>query len=216
MKDIKSYSHFASGVIVACMFLAAGVSFAAPTQPPSSGSGVELPIHVGSEAQTKAGNLTVQGQVDATSLCISGDCKTSWPSSSVQSTTSSGSTSSNVGSCTFTQYDNNTNNYYCDLSYSVNVSTSGPGVPVSIASSSVLVDGASWNWCTVNGNYAYQLCPCSSYYSYNCPSSSQTLSSSVTLSGSTITFSGTKRFYGQYYNNTQVVGNASGSVLYIY
>lgn len=87
-----------NGFLIALSFMVLvgiGYVFAAPSTPPSSGVGVSLPLTVGSEAQTKAGDLTVSGTLSTPTLnattvtgttlnideiCLAGDCQTTWPS----------------------------------------------------------------------------------------------------------------------------------------
>lgn len=94
MNIFKSLPSVLFGALVTFSLLIASISFAAPTQPPSSGSGVDLPLNIGPNAQTKSGALTVGGTLTANgalnvggtlsapTLCLSGDCKSSWPASS--------------------------------------------------------------------------------------------------------------------------------------
>ena len=71
--------------LVAFLVLGVGYTFAQPTQAPGSGPGVSLPINEGAGAQTKAGALTVDGglttsALTASTICLAGDCQSSWPS----------------------------------------------------------------------------------------------------------------------------------------
>ena len=130
--------------------------FAAPTQPPSSGAGVDLPLHIGSAAQVKAGDLTVNGTLTAAGnlnvgatlstpyLCLNGNCQSTWPSAnSIQSGSGTGPTP--IGSNYYSTYGgsssqnwnvtlyysngvyySNFNNYYQNINVSVTINAPGP------------------------------------------------------------------------------------------
>lgn len=159
MKTIsqKLYSSF----LVALAFLSIiGVSsvFAAPSQPPSSGAGVDLPLHIGSAGQTKSGaltigglltangNLNVGGTLSVPTLCLNGACNSGWPSASV---------TPNSVSASHTGYFNNytyNNGYQYETSGSIQFNGSG----------SLINAGASGCPCVYSYSYGYNICPSSS------------------------------------------------------
>lgn len=77
-----------ASVALVIVFGMAYFTFAAPTLTPAGGNPA-YPLNDSAQAQTKAGELTLQSTVDASSLtssetnattvCISGDCATAWP-----------------------------------------------------------------------------------------------------------------------------------------
>lgn len=112
MKNTRSIFRSVFIVTLAILFIG-GVSsvFAAPTQPPASGSGVDLPLHVGGAGQTKAGALTVNGTLTASgalnvggtlsvpTICLNGSCSTGWPAASVTPSSASANTTIYMNYC---------------------------------------------------------------------------------------------------------------------
>lgn len=123
-KQIKKAA--ANGILIALSFMAligVGYVFAAPTAPPSEGVGVAVPLNIGSEAQTKAGDLTVSGTLTSTTLnvdeiCLAGECKTEWPGANVPATISGANYASITtgGSYSYGYYCYNYN-FYALLTY---------------------------------------------------------------------------------------------------
>ena len=159
MKNLTQKLYSATLVALASISVI-GVSyvFAAPSQPPSSGSGVELPLHVGATGQTKAGALTVGGLLTANgnlnvggtlsvpTICLNGSCSSGWPSASI---TPSGVTASHTGY--FSNYNYN-NGYEYTTTGSIQFNGSGSLVSVS----------ASNCPCIYSYSYGYNICPSSS------------------------------------------------------
>jgi hypothetical protein len=162
MKNILKKFH--ASFLVALAFVSiAGISyvFAAPTQPPSSGSGVDLPLHIGSAGQTKAGDLTVSGTLTASgalnvggtlsvpTVCLNGSCNSSWPSASVTPSSASGSSSYYFGS-----YYTYNNGYVFNVSGSATLSGSGSLINAN------LVGGCPCFWgyyCATNHNITVEI-----------------------------------------------------------
>ncbi len=191
MKTIFKRLH--SSLLIALAFLSvAGISyvFAAPTQPPSSGTGVDLPLHIGATGQTKAGALTVNGLLTAAgnlnvggtlsvpTICLNGSCSSSWPAASITPGSASGSTSYYFGS--YSSYNNGT--YYYTVSGNLTMSGSGSLINAALSGS----------------------CPCIYSYSYGynvCPTSSAVATTITNFSARTISFTGTCGYNGYVQGN---------------
>ncbi len=198
------------------VFSGVGYVFAQPTVAPGAGSGVALPLNTGADAQTKTGNLTVNGSLTAGTLCLGGVCNTSWPGSSIQSGSTGGSTSSGPYYCTASNYDSSTGQYYCDISYGYLHAISTPGIAVS-ESSSVTCDSAYYGYGYIGGVWQYGLINCGGdQWSTGCAYSETITSSSASLSSSGVSYSGTCRVYGDYYESINVNISSSTNVLYIF
>jgi hypothetical protein len=99
-------------VIAIALVLSVGISYVsawtAPTATPPN-SNVSAPINVGSTAQTKTGDLTVN-KITAPTSCIGADCRTAWPTggdnlgnhTATQALTMGGNNINNAGTVTAT------------------------------------------------------------------------------------------------------------------
>lgn len=234
MKHIR-FALARQALTVACASIAiAGVGyvFAAPTAPPP-GTTVSLPLTRGSGAETKTGPLTIQGALTASGglsvsggsgLCLSGVCKTAWPTASIQSGTAyptpgtqtfGYNSSSSYDSSLYTYYTygstqygySNGGNYITPQNFSIPHTISG-GVPVSVNLPPV--------YCySTYGSTNFQQAYCGTPY---CQSTQYTYATNVTatISGNTVYINGTCRFYsggGSYYGAAKP---ASFSVTYLY
>ena len=204
-----------SGTAVAALtlILGTGYVFAAPSSPPSAGTGVDLPLNVGSTAQVKEGNLTINGQFEVNgTMCINGDCQTSWPSGGIQVSTVSGAAFIPNYCYNYTSYDRITYYYYGGGPYDNNLYNCGAAnanftvtMPSGLPAGSTIISSSNVTvWCHGGGtSYSYTGNPTTyvtdSYYVYRTPASDVTISSS----GDNMVVSGTCRFTG-------------GSVSYVY
>ena len=194
-----------SGIAVASLtlILGTGYVFAAPSSPPSAGTGVDLPLTVGSTAQVKEGNLTINGQLEVNgTMCINGDCQTEWPSGGIVPFTVSGAAFIPGYCFNFSSYDKlkyyhfgnftDQNIYNCGAA-NANFSVTMPsGLP---AGSTILSSSNETVWCHGGStNYTYTGDPTTyvtdSYYYIRTAASDVTISSS----GDNMVVSGTCRF----------------------
>jgi hypothetical protein len=161
----KGSIQFLLGGAVTLMLLAAGVSFAAPTQAPSSGTGVSLPLHVGAEAQTKAGELTVS-KLNTPQVCLAGDCQSAWPSgssiavgSSTYSHTQPGNTNSGSYFSGFLQiFQGSAQDYSSTSQYRQNtfsISLPGTGTVLTSTNYDFRCYFISWYSAQINYNYLW-------------------------------------------------------------
>lgn len=75
------------GVILGGVVFIGLISYALAWNAPAgspTGNNAAAPLNTSSAAQTKAGNLTVSGDLNGTRLCIAGNCKSAWPTSNCQ------------------------------------------------------------------------------------------------------------------------------------
>jgi len=164
-------------VFASLSILGTSYVFAAPTQPPSSGTGVDLPLHIGSAAQTKSGALTVNGTLTAggalnvggtlstPTICLSGSCSSSWPSASVTPSSASGNVNHYFGN-----YNTYNNGYVYDVSGTATLSGSGSLINASVSGG----------------------CPC--IYGYQCPTASKLSVEVTNFSSRTVSYSGTCKY----------------------
>lgn len=132
-------------IIVGVLFLGSGYVLAQPTSPPPT-SNVELPLTQGSTAQTKSGNLTVQGQLTANEVCLNGTCNSDWPAGGAgqigfqdyQMGTTYNCYASDYRAVEVFTFDNgNTtsatiNGRVCEQSFSIGTFSALPGIPLDI------------------------------------------------------------------------------------
>lgn len=216
------------GLVVACaslLLFGVGFVFAAPTAPPP-GTSVPLPLTRGAAAETKAGALTIQGQLTASGgICLGGVCRTTWPSSSLQSgyTTVSGTGNYSVSSYNYygthtyyyyqynQQYTQNSNYYWYDYNFSVSAPMSVTGVPLNVSN----VTARCYN--AVNSSYTYTPAPTSSYYTQS-SLWVQPTNLSASISGTSVIVTGTCRLYlaNGYYQTNYFAIPVSATVQYLY
>lgn len=214
-------------VVALSTFAIAGVGFvfAAPSAPPP-GSTIPLPLTRGSTAETKAGALTIQGQLTAAGgICLGGVCRTSWPSSSLQS----GTVTITPGVQAFGynsngNWENNTTAYYTNYGQQQVYSNSGSFVssnfsitaPSGISSGVLISSSVPVVRCYSSYQQGYYT-PAYCNGTYYCSSSPYTYATNVvaTTSNTSVTLTGTCKFYtNSGYYGTAVPDAFSATYLY--
>ena len=210
------------GLVVACAsILIAGIGyvFAAPTAAPP-GSTIPLPLTRGSGSEVKAGALTIQGlltasaglsvtgstttgTLNATTICLGGDCKTAWPSGGGGTATANGADYHPSYNCySYNNYNQltfyyNGYQYSNQYAYNCNNVSYAVTVPSTIASGktvSAVVGGTVW--CHASGSDFNGYSPSSTYItdSYYPNRIAGTVASVVNNNNGTVTVNGTCRF----------------------
>lgn len=164
-KRFKNLLKHGALVGLACTtIVGAGYTFAAPTTAPSAGTGVYLPLNVGPDAQVKTGALTVNGALTAgslsvPSLCLNGDCQSSWPSGGgVQSVSVSGGAFPSPTYCYANIYESITyyqygSGPYSQTAYVCATTQFSVNIPNAVPNGSNVVSTASLTvWC--HGGYS--------------------------------------------------------------
>lgn len=209
-------TFFKQGFVVALAFLTlsgAGYVFAQPTEAPGGSAGVPLPLHTGTDPQTKQGNLTVTGtlaasgdltvggQLTASEICLNGTCETSWPSgggtilagsqanvSPFVQTAQGGGSYSNCEQ--FTIYYSNGQVWsggvggHCGNRSPISVQFTAPGTVISTSNVELRCVWAYGGYSYYDVNFVF------GDYGYSEPYYTPALNVATTINGSTVTVSG--------------------------
>jgi len=229
----RLFSLCKQGAVVALSVLfisGAGYVFAQPTVSPDGTAGVALPINTGSSTQVKSGALTVNGTLTAggalnvsgtlsvPTICLNGDCQSSWPSGGFLQSGSGMAISNWTGAANGGGSYNNCQNYklyysngrlwqnygYCANNTPISIQITAPGQVVSTFNEKMRC---------VYDYGTYTNAP--SYYfqdnGYSHPYYTDMVNVNINVSGSTITVSGE---CPANYNLSYVIGAASITYLY--